>query len=542
MQSFLKRTQNIVFSQQKSIVASAVIISSMLMLARIFGLARFRVMNSFFTKEELALYLAAFRIPDFVFEILVSGALSSTFIPFFLSYDNDKKKQSEIASTLVTLLTILLALSIVVLYVWMPQITQLTVIGFDENQLNQVVSLSRLILIGQLPFLFFSNILTGFAQAHKRFMLPALAPALYNMTIVFSTALLAPHIHLNAIILGVVFGACMAFAIQLPILSHVQLHLAPTLQALTQVKDFFKQVVPRICTVLATQIEATIDQTLTTLISTGAYTIFYYGQHLQLLPISIIGIAFGQASLPYLTDMYQKRQYAQLNQVIRDSITNVFFVMMPVMLFFIVSRTPIVRLVYGGHRFDWVGTVQTAETMSLFALSMPFHSCYYFITRCFYSINDNKTPFLVGILYIGLNALLSYIAIAMLHLPVYILGLTFSIVIILQVVTLFMLLTRALKLHGISEISKELAKLCISTLFAFALMYPAHRLLDELIFDTTRTINLISLMMTTGSIMMIGYLLSCWLLDVKSLSLLASIVKKIGIFDKKPTSELLSTT
>ena len=75
MNTILRKTRDFIFAQQAGIISSTILISGMLLLARVFGFARYRVLNGYFTKEELDLYYAAFRIPDFVFEILITGGL-----------------------------------------------------------------------------------------------------------------------------------------------------------------------------------------------------------------------------------------------------------------------------------------------------------------------------------------------------------------------------------------------------------------------------------------------------------------------------------
>lgn len=159
-------------------------------------------------------------------------------------------------------------------------------------------------------------------------------------------------------------------------------------------KDFIRLVVPRTFTIIVAQIDATIDLTLATLLGGGAYTIFYFAQHLQLLPVSVIGIAFGQASLPYLTEIYRDKKIEEFKKIITDSILNLLFLTVPIAFFFIFARTPLIRLFFGGQKFDWDATVQTAITLSYFSVGIPFHAVYYLITRCFYAIMDSRTPFL----------------------------------------------------------------------------------------------------------------------------------------------------
>jgi putative peptidoglycan lipid II flippase len=125
------------------------------------------------------------------------------------------------------------------------------------------------------------------------------------------------------------------------------------------------------------------------------------------------------------------------------------------------------------------------------------------------------------------------------ELPVWSLGLTFSITIILQTLALIFLLHIQLGGLLLKIFFKELAKISIAVLMALMVMYPSQRILDGLIFDTTRTINLVLLMITTGTIMTTVYLIACWLLDASGLFLITRLLSKVGILKNDDIHELL---
>lgn len=499
----------------------------MLLIARVFGFARYRVLNGYFTKEQLDLFYAAFRIPDFVFEILITGALTTTFIPFYLKFARDKEKQSAITSSIINLITIVMAFMIFILFITMPLVVRLVTPGFSEDKLLEVVRLSRMLLVGQLPFLVFGNFLTGISQAHKSFFIPSLAPVLYNIGIVVVTVILAPIYGIQSTVYGVIAGSVSFFLIQLLILHKIEFHYQPVLLYLHEIREFFKLIIPRMLTVFAAQIEATIDLSLSSLLSQGSYTIFYLAQHLQLLPVSIIGMAFGQASLPYLAEMFQNKKVEEMKKIILDSFNNLFFITVPIAGFFIVNRTAMVRLVYGGSKFDWDATVLTAITMSFFCISLPFHSVYYFLTRCFYATMDSKTPFVITVISIAFNAVMSLLVVAVFHFPVWALGLTFSITIILQVIVLFILFVIRIEGLDLRDMFIEFVKVLIAGALASIITFDVRRVLDGLIFDTTRTINLLSLMTLSFGIMVAVYIFASWTLDSRGLYLVSRAMFRV---------------
>lgn len=533
MNQLINKTKELIFAQQTSMLSSTIVIASMIVLARIFGFIRYRVLAGYFGKEELDIYFAAFRIPDLVFEILISGAITASFIPFYIKYQHDKKKQDEYISTIINIITLFLFFLILILSFFLHPIMQFITPGFSQSKIELITYYSQLLLIGQLPFLAIGNFLTGISQAKRRFLIPAIAPILYNIAVVITTLLFSSSFHLLAPVLGVIGGAMLFFLVQIPIVSLANFQYQLVIRKSKELWEFFKIIVPRVFTIIITQIDATVDLTLTSLLGAGSYTVFYFAQHLQLLPVAVVGIAFGQASLPYLTDMYQKKEYDQLKKVIVNSILNLFFFIIPIMAFFIFARTPLVRLFFGGPKFDWDATVQTAMTLSLLSVSLPFHSIYYFLTRCFYAFFDSKTPFLVSLFSLGINTTLSIYFIVFLKLPVWFLAVSFSTAITLNSLMLLVLLYRRLGGYDLKKLVIETLKITAATLLSSIFVYYVLRLFDNLIFDTSRTINVFFLMLVIGTLYIAIYLFLSWVFNIKEVYLIIRMFSKVKEYQKK---------
>ena len=535
MDRFLNKTKQIIFAQQGGIFSSALIISGMIVISGIFGFLRYRILAGYFTKEELDVFFAAFRLPDLIFEILITGALTSSFIPVFIKYQKNKEELEQHISSIFNLLLIILVMIVIVLYFSMDSLIPFITPGFKGEKLMQVILYSKILLISQLPFLVAGNFLTGIAQAHKTFLITSVAPILYNLSVIAGTLLFASQFHLLAPILGVSVGAVLFFLIQIPIIITFKINYRLTIKITNGVKEFFRMIGPRILTVIITQIDATIDLSLTSLLGSGSYTILYFAQHLQLLPVSVIGVAFGQASLPYLSEMVELGKRDELKKIIIESLLNLFFFTVPIMVFFVFARTPLIRIFFGGEKFDWDATVQTAYTLSYFALSLPFHAVYYFLTRCFYSLFDSKTPFIISLFTIALNTLLSLYFILVLKLPIWSLAISFSISVIANSTILFVILAARLKNMDIPFFIKEIIKITLASCTASLPAYYLIKLMDNLLLDTTRTINVFVLLASSALLYFLLYLLLSWLLNIKELYSISRLFAKAKLFQKKIT-------
>jgi putative peptidoglycan lipid II flippase len=505
----------------------------MVVLGRILGFLRYRIYAGYFSKEELDIFLAAFRIPDLVYEILITGALTTSLIPFFIKFQNNKKEQDENISSIMNIIMIVLFILIALLSIFMPLLVHLIAPDYTGTKLKAVTFYTQILLLGQLPFFVFGTFLSGISQAKKAFLLPAIAPIVYNVAIIVVTLFLGRTLFLLGPILGVVTGAILFLIIQIPVLFLANYDYKFIIKKTTAIKDFFMLALPRIFTSSLAQIDATVDLNLSSSLVAGSYTVFYLAQHLQLLPVSVLGISFGQASLPYLSDLYNQKNYKVFKEVIIDSVLNVFFVTVPIMGFFIVTRTPIVRLLFGGQRFDWEATAATAITLSYFAIAIPFHSVYYFLTRCFYAIFDTKTPFIISIISIVINTALSVILIHVYHVPVWALAISFAISMMINFVLLLFFLH--VKLGGLDMklLIWESTKMAISVAIASVVTFYVKKIIDNLILDTTRTINIMLLLTVLTVIFFSIYLFIAWILSIKELALIARMVVKLKQYQKK---------
>lgn len=526
-------TKRLILSKQNSIVSSATIIGIMIILSRFFGFLRYRTLANYFNKSELDIFFASFRIPDLVFEILITGAITSSFIPIFIKYQKNKEALDENISSIINIISLISLFIIIVIFVFADRIIPLTTPGFSADKVNLIVYFSRILLLSQLPFLVFANFLTGIGQANKTFIISSLAPIAYNLVIIIATIFFAPSFHLLAPILGVSAGSAALFLLQIPLLFSSEFIYKPVLKITKGVKEFFLLIVPRFITVVTSQIDATIDLMLTSILASGSYTFFYLAQHLQLLPVSVIGIAFGQASLPYLSELFQEKKIEEFKKIIIESIVSIFFLTVPIMSFFIFARTPLIRLFFGGDKFDWDATVQTAVTLSYFSLSIPFHSVYYFLTRCYFAFLDSKTPFIISIVSVLLNIGFSILFVFVLKLPVWSLGASFSISIFLNVLLLHVLLTRRLKGLNNTFLLRESLKIVLATFVASFFVWWGMKVLDGLILDTSRTINVFFLLLIGGVSYLALFLYLAWLFEIKEIQIIHKVLRKAKAYKKK---------
>lgn len=533
--------------KQNSIRSAALVMMLMVFTSRILGLIRDRLLSARFVPEELGVYFAAFRLPNLLFELLVMGVLSTAFIPVFTRYltKENEKAAWRMASNLINLGIISLVLCSIPILIFTESISRLVAPGFTQTQIAQMAAFTRIMILSQVIPLMIGNFFTGILQSYNIFLVPAAAPVVYNVGIILAILFGTAAFGLYAPVIGVGVGAILFMLLQIPILIHLGYrHKLECNPRTPGVKEVVTLMVPRTLGLAASQIDTTVDLILATLLGARMVTIFTFAQQLQQLPIGLFGATIAQATLPALSVASVKSDIEKFKEAILSAINQVLFFVLPVSALFMVLRIPVVRLVYGSSRFDWQATVLTGTTLSMFSISLFAQALIHVLTRGFYALYDSKTPVFIGIIGIAINTVLSIFFVNGLQLPVWSLGLSTSIASIVHAGLLFIFLDR--KVNGFSRIQLIIppVKIGIAAVLTGVMLYIPIKLLDQLVFDTTRTFNLIILTGISGSIGLITYLFLAWVLGVSEVQSFFSLLKKVrstGHILLEPANEAVNT-
>src|SRR3989344_4594903 len=530
MRSLIQRIFAFSFRKQQTILSAAGVIMIAVFLSRVLGLLRDRLLAGIFSVDELGVYFAAFRLPNFIFELLVLGALSTAFIPVFTNFlvKDDEKKAHRMAASILNLSLIATIILLLPLVIFTRQISYLLVPGFNEAERELMISFTRIMLIGQLVPLMVGNFVTGMLQSYQRFILPSLAPIAYNIGIIIGVLLFAQSLGLYAAVWGVVIGAALYLLIQLPLIIHLGYRHEWKLELDSRgVREVMHLMMPRTFGLAVSQIDTTVDLILASYLGSRSINIFHFAQHLQQLPIGLFGATFAQAALPTLSLEGAKKDLESFKKFLLASMHQILFLVLPASDILIVLRIPVVRLVFGADRFDWPATVLTGKTLAAFSISLFAQSIAHLLSRTFYSLKDSKTPVIVGIAAIVTNTILSLLFIKVFKLPVWALAISTSAASIVNAALLLILLYRKVNGFDLHLLLVPPLKMVVASLITGIFLYVPIKLLDRLVFDTTQVLNLLLL---TGIAAFSGlsvYVFLAWFFDIEEVGTFFKLLQKV---------------
>jgi putative peptidoglycan lipid II flippase len=525
--------------RQKNIFSAAFIIMIMVSISRILGLLRNRVLAHFFSAEEISLYLAAFRLPEVVFDVLVFGAISAAFIPTFTAYFTKKKEDEawQVASITLNSALLLFFFFSSLIFLFANPLYRLTAAGFRPDQINKIVFLSRILILTQIFFLL-SYFLTGILESLQRFLVPAIAPIFYNLSIILGTIIFSNKFGLLGPTIGAVTGALVHFLIQLPLSFSLGLKIKLGLNfSHPGFKEIVKLAFPRIIELSVLELSKNIELFLASLISPAAYTWLTFASSLQLLPVALFGTSLAKATLPTLASLATKKDIEKFKKTFLSSFNQILFLTIPASSFLAVLRIPAVRLVFGAARFTWESTVQTGQTLSVFCLSIFSQALILLLARAFYALHKTKTAVKISVATISFNISLAFILILVLHLPIWGLALSFSVSSLIHLLILFFLLDREVGGFRKDKIFLPFAKVSFSAFLSSLSMFVLLKIFDRsawdkrlsflgklglrlpttfegFVLDTRYTLNLIVLTLCVAFVGVVSYLFLTWILKV----------------------------
>ncbi len=418
-------------------MGGAIILAGASVFSRVLGLVRDRMLSTTIGPGELLdSYFTAFKVPDFVFNILVLGVMSASFVPVFIEQLSKRGKDEamEMANSVLNLLLIGLAGIAALCFIFAPQLVALLAYGDTVTQQAQTVLFTRLMLFS-LIFFGLSNVLAGLLHAYKRFLVYALAPILYNVGIIIGIGVLVPAIGILGLPLGVILGSFLHFAVQIPAAIQSGFRYRPTFRlSHPGVRQILKLMPPRAFALGLTQLNIIIIFAIASTLDDGVRAIWQFADNLQHFPINIFGVSLALAAFPVFSEAFADNDIARFKKLFSENFRRILFFIIPVSIATLLLRAQIVRLVYGAGAFTWADTILTAQTLGIFALSMFAQAAIPLLARSFFAKQDTKTPVVISTVAMVFN-----IVLALLLAPIYgVIGLAlaFTIAAIIQMLAL----------------------------------------------------------------------------------------------------------
>lgn len=387
--------------------ANAAVVAMAYALSRVLGLVREIIIAARFgTGDTYDAYVAAFRIPDLLFVVVMSGAFGAAFIPVFGGYlaRGDPERAWYLANTLLTytVVTLLIVAQLVLLFAE-PLIKSVIAPELPPDSQDLAVNLTRLLLLSPL-LLGLGAAGRGMLEAHDAFTLPAIAPILYNLGIIFGAVALTPMIGIYGLAAGVIMGAAGHVVIQFADLFRRGLRLRPTLSRQTEgLGEVARLMVPRIGGQIASHANLIVMVNFASRLGEGRVSALSYAQHLVMLPHGILALSLSTVIFPMMARQFELTRVDELRQTLSRVLGPLLFLSIPAAVGLFAFRDSLVQVIFQYGSFNAESTALVAEAVGYFALGLVARAVIEPVTRAFYAMHDTRTPLVVASLTVAAN-------------------------------------------------------------------------------------------------------------------------------------------
>ncbi|HWO93976.1 MAG TPA: murein biosynthesis integral membrane protein MurJ [Dehalococcoidia bacterium] len=405
------------FGGQQSIAAAAILVAAGYLLSRVLGVVRTAaIARAFGTESDLAAYWVAFRLPDLIFQLVAGATLASAFIPAFTNVATNEGERAawRLASSVINLV-LLATIAVAILgAILAPVVVPLLAPGLGEDTGREAelqdlaVELTRWMLISSVLFSV-SGMIMGVLNARRHFLAPALAPAVYNLSIIVAAVALTGPFGVHGLVVGVIAGAALHLAVQLPALVRAGMRYSPIAEWTDRrVREVFRLMVPRTIGLAAAQANFFITTIFfASFIGDEAISALTYAWLLMTLPLALFGMAIGTAVFPEMAESAARADAERLREMVARALRLILYLTIPASVGLILLGRPIIALLLQRGEFDAADAELTAAALTFFSVGLFAHGAIEILARGFYAISNTSTPMRMALLSMAVNAVLS---------------------------------------------------------------------------------------------------------------------------------------
>jgi putative peptidoglycan lipid II flippase len=508
----------------RTLARAGMIVAGAYFISRILGYVRVVVItNEFGAGTQLDAYFAAFRVPDTLFQLVAAGAFGSSMVPVLAGIfaKGEDEHGWRVVSTVINVMLIVLATLAVIIAILAPQIVPIITPGFDAVGTELTVRLTRIMLMSPV-LLALAAVASSSLNVRGRFAASAVAPSLYNISIIVGAVLLGPVLGVEGLAVGVVIGSLLHLGVQIRPLVREHFHLSLGIDLSDPaVRQILRLMVPRAIGLGANQIVFIVATMLASGVGLGAVTDYNVATTLLQIPLGTIAYPMSLVLMPTLSRVVATGTTSEFAQLLTRSMRLIAWIMLFISAVGFVLRRQGVTLLFAG--LDAQAIAQTADALAFLLLGLTGLSLVIILSRAFYAGKDTRTPVFTAFADLAVAVGTGVALVGSMGLAGIAVGITAGAW--TEATVLGVLLWRRIPSIGVDRFVRPLGLFAIGAVVSGLAMAGVVQLTDPIIGAEPGRLLLLVQIIVTGAVGGIVYALYAVLLRIPELSQLISLLR-----------------
>lgn len=377
----------------------------MTFISRILGLLRdILIARIFGAGMATDAFFVAFRIPNLLRRLFAEGAFSQAFVPILAEYKNTRTLEET--RSLIDHITLLLGIALLIVTILgilaAPLIIYASAPGFSDDP--EKFSLTVELLQITFPYILFISLVAlagSILNTHGKFNIPAITPALLNLSFIGCALWLTPLLDspILALAWAVFIGGALQLALQVPFL--LRLKLLPRIRFRnpdTGAWRVIKLMGPAVFGVSVSQISLLINTIFASLLVTGSVSWLYYADRLMEFPAGLLGVALGTILLPSLARHYTNSSNEEYSRLLDWGLRMTILLTLPAALALALLAIPLIATLFHHGAFTDHDVWMTREALIAYSAGLLGLILVKVLAPGFYARQNIKTPVKIAVI------------------------------------------------------------------------------------------------------------------------------------------------
>lgn len=371
------------------------------------GLVRDSLMGSYFgTGTEADAFMAASKLPTTLFDMVIGGVISASFIPVFneILSRNGKKKASVFANKFITMI-VLVTLAIAVFGIsFADPLVSFMAPNFGAETHELAVSLTSIMF----PMIIFTGIAfacVGILQSFGEYNIPSVISLVSNAAIIAYFPIFGKKFGVTGLAVTMVISWSLQVIVQIPSLVKLKFRYRPDFRLRDKsIKDAVLLAVPMLVSTWIQPLYTLVNARFASHIE-GAYSALEYANRLYIIMTGVFSFVVTNLIFPKLAKANAGEDREEANALVSMSLKAIIMVIAPIMTGVIILAKPMTNIIYGhGALADDVSVV--ANALSCYAVGMIFLAVNEVLSKAFFSMKKSVTPMITSVISMVFNVVL----------------------------------------------------------------------------------------------------------------------------------------